>query len=422
MTAERLLELAPAEIRPSDFEDWRARLDRERVSPVIAVAGSRGKTSVLRALESILKIGGYRVATWTNRGVELEGQGQRGELEPWSRALTRLHAGGLDVALRELDWATMQTIGSPEFAYPVLAVTNLCANSDACLATQETLLARKGLARIHTNIAPTGRLILNADDFAVAEELVVEPTGRYVMGINPDTPVLRRHLKQGGDACWVDGASIVVSEERQTTQIIDLARLSWAHDGDIPFAVQNALLVTAIARSIGLSPDLIASGLVAHDPRPEIMPGSFNVFEIGASTVVIDRPMPSWFLRTSLRATANLGRGRQIRIVGPMAEIASDDLSEVGRLLGRSSGVIVVHGAWHPERMSLFRHGAAANDVPPLFVQAADERSAVQQGLDLLRPNDVMLILAEQPQTIVRLVANQQRRRSGATRESVGAA
>ena len=28
------------------------------------------------------------------------------------------------------------------------------------------------------------------------------------------------------------------------------------------------------------------------------MPGSFNVFDVGSATIVVDRPMPSWFLRS----------------------------------------------------------------------------------------------------------------------------
>src|SRR5918997_4143686 len=129
--------------RPSGFADWRARLDRERVAPVIAVAGSKGKTSVLRAVESIFRVGRYRFASWTDRGVEIEGEHQRGELGPWSRALTRLAAGGLDIALQELDWATVPTVGAHGSIYPIVAVVNLCANNEAYLITPETFHARR---------------------------------------------------------------------------------------------------------------------------------------------------------------------------------------------------------------------------------------------------------------------------------------
>lgn len=414
--------LAPLlSLRYSSFADWRARLDREQISPVIAIAGSRGKTSVLRSVESIFKAGGLRSATWTNRGVEIEGEGQRGELGPWSRALTRLKAGGLDVALRELDWATVQAIGSPDRNYPIIAVTNLCGNSEACLATPETLLARKALNRLRLSVGASGKLILNANDFDVSEISAQETAGRILVGISPDAPPLRRHLLREGDACWVEQSELVALEGGQTLPIVNLTDLTWARDGGIPFAVQNALMAAAIARACGISPEIISAGLAAHVPRPESMPGSFNVFDNGNSTIVIDRPMPSWFLRSCLRATANLGLGRQIRIVGPMENVSTDDLAEVGRLLGRHNGVVIMHGAWEAERLALFRQGAAANEVPPIFLQASDERRAIQQGIEMLRSDDVLLILAENAPAAVRLVTNRIRRSTIESR-SVGVA
>ena len=414
MTTPVFIEDALHPVRPEGFAAWRARLDRENVAPVIAVAGSRGKTSVLRAVESILRIGGYRFASWTDRGVEIEGEHQRGELGPWSRALTRLAAGGLDVALQELDWATVQTLGAHGSIYPIVALVNLCANSEACLITPETLQARRALRSIRKQVAPAGRLVLNADDFALSED----PEGgadRYLVGISADTPVLRRHLDGGGDACWIANASIMIQERGRTRPVLDARSLPWTREGHIPFANQNALLATAIARSCGLPDRLIAAGLAAHEARPESMPGSFNVFDSGSATIVVDRPMPSWFLRSSLRASVNLGRGRQVRVVGPMTDIPDSDVSEVGRLLGRNGGVLVLHGAWDAGRSERIRQGAASNHVPPIVLQAPDERTAVQQAMDMLRTDDVMLVLAENPAATVRLI--QRRLRQASPRE-----
>jgi UDP-N-acetylmuramyl tripeptide synthase len=140
------------------------------------------------------------------------------------------------------------------------------------------------------------------------------------------------------------------------------------------------------------------------------MPGSFNVFDSGSATIVVDRPTPSWFLRTSLRAAANHGSGRQIRVAGPMPDVFTDDLSEVGRLLGRNGGVLIVHGDWPAERLERLRQGVAGNTVPPIFLQAPDERTAVQQAMGMLRADDVLLVLAENSQGTVSLVQRRLRR------------
>jgi cyanophycin synthetase len=408
-TAHHLSRRSPL---PTSFADWRARLDRERVAPIVAVAGSKGKTSVLRAVESILRAGGFRFASWTDRGVEIEGERQRGELGPWSRALTRLAAGGLDIALQELDWATVPTVGAPGTKFPIVAVANLCANSEACFFTPETLQARRALQLIKSNIAPAGRLVVNADDLALSNEGdgVVDSVRRYLAGISADAPVLRRHMTHGGEACWVENGSIAVREGVLTLAVAEVRSMPSTREGTIPFAIQNALIATAIARCCGIPEHLIAAGLGNYDARPESMPGSFNVFDVGSATIVVDRPMQSWFLRTSLRASASLGSGRQIRVAGPMADVSTDDLFEVGRLLGRNGGVLVTHGLWPPKRLEHLRQGAAANTVPPIILQARDERTAVQQAMSMLRANDVLLVLAEDPPATVSLIQRRIRR------------
>ena len=409
---------------PSRFSEWRASLDRQRVAPVVAVAGSKGKTSVLRAVESIFRTGGYRFATWTDRGVEIEGERQRGELGPWSRALTRLAVGGLDIAFQELDWATVPTVSAPGAKYPVVAVANLCANSEACFVTPETMQARRALRLIKSSIASPGRLVLNADDFALSDDgdFAGDPKSRYLVGISADAPVLRRHILRGGDACWVENGLITIREAQRTQAVADVRGLPSTRDGTIPFSIQNALIATAIARCCGITENLIAVGLATHEARPESMPGSFNVFNFGSATIVVDCPMPSWFLRTSLRASANLGSGRQVRVIGPMLDVYTEDLAEVGRLLGRSGGVLIAHGVWPAERLEHLRQGVAGNSVPPIFLQAPDERTAVQQAMNMLRAQDVLLILAEQPEATVNLIQRRLRRLQSPSRNDPTAA
>jgi hypothetical protein len=102
--------------------------------------------------------------------------------------------------------------------------------------------------------------------------------------------------------------------------------------------------------------------------------------------------------------------------------VSIEDLSDVGRLLGRNGGVLIAHGVWPPERLERLRHGVAGNTVPPIFLQAPDERTAVQQALNMLRAKDVMLILAEDPPATVSLIQRHLRRLAPNTRNEVNVA
>ena len=91
-------------------------------------------------------------------------------------------------------------------------------------------------------------------------------------------------------------------------------------------------------------------------------------------------------------------------------DVFTEDLAEVGRLLGRNGGVLIAHGAWTAERLEHLRQGVAGNAVPPIFLQAPDERTAVQQAMNMLRANDVLLVLAEDPEATVSLIQRRLRR------------
>lgn len=408
--------------RQDSFFGWRGHLDREQVPPVVAIAGSRGKTSVLRAAEAIFANAKLRTASRTSGGVEIEGERQRGEIAPWVRTLTRLRTGGLDVAFQEIDWVTVQATAKSDLTYPVLAVTNICANNDACLATPETILARKSLARIRASLPDAAQLVLNAHDFALADNDGEVSPQHYLVGMTPDAPMLRRHLAKGGNACYVQDHAVMLAESGQPVALMPTFEVPWFRNESIPFSVQNGLMATAIAHACGISNSDIRAGLAGYAPHAATMPGSFNVFDAGPATVVVDRPTHPWFLRTSIRGASGLGDRRQVRVVGPMLSVPTEDVNEVGRLLGRQSGAIIMHGDWPYDRLGLFKLGVAMNDVPPVLLQAADERRAIIQGLDMLRPDDVLLVLAENPAAAVRLIGSQVRRIEAALLQPAGAA
>ena len=57
------------------------------------------------------------------------------------------------------------------------------------------------------------------------------------------------------------------------------------------------------------------------------------------------------------------------------------------------------------ERSEVFRQGVAMNDVPPVVIHVPTERTAIGRAVRMVRPNDVLLVLADQPATVARAVA-----------------
>src|SRR5690606_24101076 len=109
----------------NSFRSWQRDSVLNGSLPMIGIAGTRGKSTVLRLVEEMLVTMHLRRATWTDLGVQIQGRRQRGEIAGWRHALTRLSEGSIDVALQELDWATVNAAGLPAGTYPVLVLTGL---------------------------------------------------------------------------------------------------------------------------------------------------------------------------------------------------------------------------------------------------------------------------------------------------------
>jgi cyanophycin synthetase len=390
---------------PSSFEAWRTQLRRNGAIPVIAVAGSRGKSTVVRALDAIFRASSLRTATWTDSGIEINGRRQRGELAPWSRAMARLNDGGLDVAVQELDWALVHAVGLPKKVYPVVAITNICVNNDACLIQDEAKRALSALPTLLAAVQGNGALVLNGEDYAVSGEEIPFDAPAILAGQSKETPLLRSHLRAGGSAIWVNGSGIAIGTLDDADTICDPAQLNYTLNGEAAFQTLNIMVAAAVARTCGISAAQIGKALRAYDPNPMLSPGSFNVINLGGATAIVERPDPSWFLRPALRAVRDLPRHRLITVAGKMSEIGDADLVEVGRLLGRTSSILVLHSERDdPNRTELIRQGIALNDIPPVIVHTTTERRAIGRVTEMIRPGDVVLVLADNPASVIRVL------------------
>ena len=391
--------------RFASFAEWRQRFALEGTLPVIGVTGSRGKTTVVRLLDAILAETGLRTATRTNLSVEIRGERQRGEIAPWTRALSAAKQGELDVAIEELDWLTISSMGLERESYPAMAITNVCANRDACLIQGDAKRALASLPIAFEAVSRNGIVVLNGDDYEVSREELEHHRAAVFVGLSRESPGLRDHLARGGDAAWLENGSLHVGDSAQSCDVGNVADLGFTLSGKAGFQAHNALTAAAVAASIGVDQSTIQSALKRFDTAGVWMPDSFQVVEIDGVAVVIDRPNPSWFLRPVLRTLRDLSPHRIISVVGRLPGVPQSDLTEVGRLIGRASTLVVSHSEEsEPDRAAAIKSGAAQNEVPAVIVHTKSEGRALSRALSLARRGDLVLVLADRPAPLLRTV------------------
>lgn len=391
-----MVDWAPPEV--SNFADWREWATRSGLQPVVVIAGSRGKTIVAKMLEAVLASAGVRVATWSSHGVDIDGVRQSGELGPWQDVETGLAAGEIDIAIREVDWATASTLATGP-RLPLLAVTNVCANREDCVLAGDAILANAAMPALLTAVVNQGWLVLNGEDLAVAADHSNTGHNRLLVGLGLDGPVTEAHLATSNNLAWVAGEQLVVAHRGRVHEFGDRGELACALDGQANFLIFDALMAASMATVLGIDADTIRVGLQSYVNDPEEIPGSFNVLATGNSVLILDTPSASWHLRPVLRALRDYHRARLLTVFSGLRGTLQTDTVEIGRLLGRISNILIVSedDPSDAERISLATEGARRNELPPMLIPVDSEIEGVRRAMGLARHKDVIYVLSDDP-------------------------
>lgn len=379
---------------PPSFRQWQQRCHDLGIPPVIAVSGSRGKSTIVRLLQAIFDEARIQSAVWTDFGVEINGRRQQGEIAGWNRALARLTESSLDIAVQELDWNLVAAVGLPNATYPIGIITNLCSNHNGCLDTPAGHVAMRALPRLARAIHGSGVICLNGEDHTLQQAASATTAQVSIVARSSLSPMLRQNDGTSPPNFWInENNALVCGSEKQSHEICSIEDIPLSLAGSASFEVMNVLLATSAALSTGIGIELVAQALRTFNLSSEDLPGSFNVATRGSIRTVIDRVMPSWFLRPVLRAANPQSARRQITVVGGLQTIPDSDVFDVGRLLGRTHGAIICFGEARESTLLDFKRGISSNEYPPMFVQLPTERRAINKAMQAVRAHDVLLFL-----------------------------
>lgn len=378
-----------------EVQQWQRDTMLSGLLPVIGIAGTGGKTTVVRMLDAILSEAMLRTATWTDLGVEIRGRRQRGELSGWSLALSRLAEGTIDVAIQELHWSTIHAVGLPAMSYPVLALTNLTGGQAEGWNPDQLRNAQASVSRVADAAHPAGILVVNGDDYSLVDAATQTKARPVVIARSRESPSILRQLRAGAPAGWNDAGGLVLSPGDGTPSfpLMAVKDVPATIDGSATFQISNAMIASAIAWSIGIKRADIQRGLRGFHSDPELMPGSFNHWENASIRAVVSQLASSWQTRLVLRSINPGAKRRQITVLGNLGAMSIADVVEMGRLLGRYPGAILLYENGDQQRLDAFRHGITANAYPPLIVHLPTERRAINRALRTVRDGDVLLLL-----------------------------
>ncbi len=372
------------------------------VLPLIAVAGSRGKSTVSWMLEAIIRDSGGSVASWLTSGVYVDGERMEGELRPWSRVLLAAKYGELNAVIQEMEAAMVVGAGLPTKTYPSAILTTICGNDESCRLSMSTELEERSLKTVVDAVRDDGIIVANADDLSVVTAAQTSSARAVLFALHPENPVLQRHLSEGNSAVWVDRGLIVYGDTDGQQTLVPVSAVPSTLDGTFIFQIQNAMAAAAMALEIGVDPLVVSRCLRRFRPEPSTQPGACNILEAKGARIVIDAPTQTWSLKMLARGIKHQPHRRTIVVSGSFPSLSAQDAREVGRILGGLGGVVILHdeGATG-NKIDSMKAGVAANSVPPLMLVRESEVAAVDQLLQTIGAGDTALILADHPSSVL---------------------
>jgi cyanophycin synthetase len=372
--------------------------------PVVAVAGTNGKTTTVRLTAHILGQDGTRVGMTNSDGVYI---GRRridtGDCSgPRSARSVLLHPD-VDAAVLETARGGILREGLAFDRCNVAVVTNIGMGDHLGLGYISTVEDLAVVKRVIVQyVHPDGAAVLNAADPIVADMAATCPGGVIFFALDGRHPRMTTHRAQGGRVVYRDGACVVAAAGGKKTEKIPLADIPLTRDGAIGFQVENAMAAIGAAWALNIPWAQIRQGLKTFFNDAATAPGRFNVFDYRGATVIADYGHNPDAMSALVQAIEAMPAGRRSVVISGAGDRRDEDIRRQTEILGTAFDDVVLYqdqcqrGRADGEVLALLREGLRHATRATWTTEIHGEFHAIDTALERLRPGDLCLILVDQ--------------------------
>lgn len=377
--------------------------------PIVAVTGTNGKTTTCRMIAHILKMSGRRVGLTTTDGIYIDGtQILKGDMSGPQSAQMVLQNPTVDHAVLETARGGILRSGLGFDRCDISVVTNVAADHLGLGGVDSVEELAKVKAIVPAATHRNGFSVLNADD-PWCVKMTSRARGEIVyFTMDENNSTVREHLRARGMAVMLReyrGAEMIfLAEGKRETAVLDVRHIPATFEGRARVNIKNALAAVAVAYASNINLEAIRTGLRTFSTSFYQTPGRLNLLEIGGYRVIMDychnvagmveladfvrRMMPS--NAVAMLAMPGDRRNEDIAEFGAVAAtvfnevVIREDAYLRGRPPGEVAGLLrdaLIKGGVRDENISI---------VP-------DEQEAARAVLDLAKPDDLIIMLADKP-------------------------
>ncbi|MFY3079449.1 cyanophycin synthetase [Achromobacter xylosoxidans] len=371
--------------------------------PVVAVAGTNGKTTTVRLTAHILGTAGNRVGMTNSDGVYVDNlRIDTGDCSGPRSARSVLMHPDVDAAVFETARGGILREGLAFDRCNVAIVTNIGMGDHLGLgyiSTVEDLAVVKRVIVQHVH--PSGTAVLNAADPIVAEMASSCPGSITYFAEDRNHPVMATHRAQGLRVVYCDGDAIVAAQGGEETRF-PLAEIPLTRNGTIVFQVENAMASIAAAWALGLDWSIVRRGLATFVNDAQTAPGRFNVFDYRGATVIADYGHNPDAILALVRAVDAMPAKRRSVVISGAGDRRDEDIRMQTEILGEAFDDVLLYqdqcqrGRADGEVLALLQQGLVNASRTRHIEEIHGEFLAIDTALARLNAGDLCLILVDQ--------------------------
>jgi cyanophycin synthetase len=371
--------------------------------PVVAVAGTNGKTTTVRLIAHLLAGKHDCIGMTTTDGVYVRNQRiDTGDCSGPRSARNILAHPDVDAAVLETARGGVLREGLGFDRCNVAVVTNIGLGDHLGLnyiTTVEDLAVVKRV--IVQNVAPTGTAVLNATDPNVANMASSCPGSVTYFAKDSHHPVLATHRAQGHRVVYLDGDAIVAAEGSNMHRIA-LAQIPLTHNGTIGFQVDNAMAAVGAAWALHLDWEIIHRGLQTFINDASTAPGRFNLFSFRGATLIADYGHNPDAISALVEAIERMPAKRRSVVISGAGDRRDEDIRGQAQILGGAFDEVILYedqcqrGRKDGEVIGLLREGLQNATRTNTIKEIRGEFTAIDTALAALSEGDLCLILIDQ--------------------------
>ncbi len=371
--------------------------------PLVAVAGTNGKTTTVRLTAHLLETSGKRVGMTNSDGVYIGSQRiDTGDCSGPKSARNVLLHPEVDAAVLETARGGILREGLAFDRCDVAVVTNIGMGDHLGLAyinTVEDLAVVKQV--IVRSVKPDGYAVLNAGDPIVAAMAGACPGSVIYFASDAQNPHIVTHRAKKGRVVHPSAQGIHAAEER-FEHFIPWSKIPLTRGGKIPFQVENAMAAIAAGWALGLSWEIIEQGLSGFESDAQTAPGRFNLFDYRGATVIADYGHNPDAIAALVKAVEAMPAARRSVVISGAGDRRDEDIRIQTQILGEAFDEAILYedqcqrGRSEGEVLALLREGLSGASRTRGVSEIRGEFAAIDLALSRLHPGELCLVLVDQ--------------------------